>query len=47
MKIAVDVTDDELMDMEISSAELHAFIIQALDEYGDFCGFDVEINVTD
>ncbi|EMJ6797633.1 Uncharacterised protein [Klebsiella pneumoniae] len=47
MKIAVDVTEDELMDMEISSAELHTFIIQALDEYGDFCGFDVEINVTD
>lgn len=47
MKITVDVTEKEMMDMEISSAELHAFIIQALDEFGDFCGFDVEVNVTD
>ncbi|MBT0497617.1 hypothetical protein [Morganella morganii] len=47
MKITVDVTREELKAMETDEAELHGHVVFALDDYGDFCGFDVEINVTD
>lgn len=47
MKIAVDVTTEELKEMETDEAELHEHVLFALVDYGDFCGFNVEINVTD
>lgn len=47
MKIKVDVTTEELKTMETDEDELHSHVLFALVDYGDFCGFDVEINVTD
>lgn len=47
MKIKVDVTTEELKTMETDADELHSHVLFALVDYGDFCGFNVEINVTD
>ncbi|EMB8446592.1 hypothetical protein ACUF65_001762 [Morganella morganii] len=47
MKIKVDVTTEELKTMETDADELRSHVLFVLVDYGDFCGFDVEINVTD
>lgn len=49
MKIKVNITEDELLVLELDQPALECYIIDTLDDNGDLClpAYDVDVVVTD
>jgi hypothetical protein len=47
MKITVEVTNEELDEMDLTAEQLHVQVIMDLDRETDYVGYNVEVIVND
>lgn len=45
MKVVIDVTQEELLEMDMNENELIVSVIEAMDDHHDYVGFSVKVVV--